>query len=317
MSKTIRMHQSYLAEMDFDLVVGIPRSGMIPASIIALNLNLPLASLDDLLDNKSIKHGITRKMKKIYENYQDAKKILIVDDSVYSGDSILDVKQKFSNELLSKSFFLAVYGDSKSSLEFVDSCLEIVPSPRVFEWNIFHHPCIRNSCFDIDGVLCEDPEDWQNDDGEKYLDFLTNAKPRFIPTGKINTIVTNRLEKYREITESWLSRNNIQYDHLIMLDLNSSNERKQQLDYFEHKSYIYKESKTTIFFESDITQAIEISNRTGKYVFCVDTNEIIVPGKIYRVVNKQNIKQKVKRLLFRVPGGKYIFNNLKVIINNK
>lgn len=311
MANIVRTNQSYLSEMDFDLVVGIPRSGMLPASMIALNLNLPLASLDDLLENKLVSHGITRKMKKNFRCFQDAKKILIVDDSIYSGESIIKIKGKLSEELINKSFFLAIYGDSNSNLKFVNLCLEFVSSPRVFEWNIFHHPCIKDSCFDIDGVLCEDPQKNQNDDGEKYRDFILNAKPRFIPTGKINTIVTNRLEKYRDLTELWLKKYNVQYEKLIMLNLESSVDRQSQFDYYEHKSQVYKESKTIMFYESDVGQAYEIAKRSGKYVFCVDTNEIIAPGKIRILTNKHNLKQMIKRVILSFPSGRYIISLIK------
>jgi uncharacterized HAD superfamily protein len=31
---------------------------------------------------------------------------------------------------------------------------------------------LKKACFDIDGVLCADPLPEQNDDGEKYINFL-------------------------------------------------------------------------------------------------------------------------------------------------
>ena len=36
-----------------------------------------------------------------------------------------------------------------------------------------NHTTLEKACFDIDGVLCVDPADEQNDDGENYTDFTT------------------------------------------------------------------------------------------------------------------------------------------------
>ena len=45
---------------------------------------------------------------------------------------------------------------------------------------------------------------------------------------EINTIVTSRLEKYREPTEKWLKDHGVKYKQLIMLDLPSAEERRKQ-----------------------------------------------------------------------------------------
>jgi uncharacterized HAD superfamily protein len=83
--------------------------------------------------------------------------------------------------------------------------------PRVVEWNIFHNSIISNSCLDIYDVLCKDLTKEENDDGEKYIDFILNAYPLFIPTGKIFILVTSLLEKYRKETEVWVNKRNIEY----------------------------------------------------------------------------------------------------------
>ena len=65
---------------DIDLVVGIPRSGMLIASIIAVQLNKPLIDINGYLNNTaySIGNTVNRKVK----NYTELKKILVVEDSV-------------------------------------------------------------------------------------------------------------------------------------------------------------------------------------------------------------------------------------------
>ena len=57
----------------------------------------------------------------------------------------------------------------------VDIYFELCEQPRMFEWNYMHHWALEYCCMDIDGVVCEDPALFQNDDGKKYLDFIENA----------------------------------------------------------------------------------------------------------------------------------------------
>ena len=91
----------------------------------------------------------------------------------------------------------------------IDYFYRYLPLPRIFEWNLFHHPILEQTCVDIDGVLCNDPEESENDDGPKYEQFLRTVKPIYIPTKEIGWLVTCRLEKYRELTAEWLERNSV------------------------------------------------------------------------------------------------------------
>ena len=59
---------------------------------------------------------------------------------------------------------------------------------------------------DFDGVLCRDPTEEENDDGDKYRYFIANVEPIFKPSVEIGWIVTSRLEKYRDLTENWLKK---------------------------------------------------------------------------------------------------------------
>jgi uncharacterized HAD superfamily protein len=69
-----------------------------------------------------------------------------------------------------------------------------------------HGHLLKYCCVDIDGVLCLDPTDCQNDDGAAYEKFLEEAVPMLAPTRPIGALVTSRLEKYRGLTEKWLAK---------------------------------------------------------------------------------------------------------------
>lgn len=297
-----------LQTQNFDLIVGIPRSGMIPAYIIALYLNKHCCDLSSLISNTPLKKGITRKINDKLQFPSDAKKILIVDDSIMSGKSLERELMKIPNEIRSKITTMAIYS-SKKNRNDVDFYLEYVSSPRVFEWNIFHHNVIENSCFDIDGVLCVDPTEVENDDGERYIEFLNNAKPLFIPTVKIKCLVTSRLEKYRTETENWLKNNGVKYDSLIMLDLPSKEERQRLGAHSTHKASVYKNTDSELFFESERDQAIKIYELTKKPVYCVGTNEMYSTSDFTSILfsSKSVKKSALRGVLDNIPTPIYNF----------
>lgn len=262
---------------DIDLIVGIPRSGMIPAYILGLFLNKKVCSLTEFLSGISPWNGERQVSQQHSEN------ILFVDDSIQSGNSLARVKATLEKYRLAhkahfSASFLAIYATSQSK-SLVDYYFKLVEQPRLFQWNYLNHSIANKCCFDMDGVLCVDPTDEQNDDGEKYRNFILTASPLFIPKYKIHAIVTSRLEKYRHETEIWLKTNNVQYEKLIMLNLNSAAERRKANCHASFKAKVYKEDPCAIcFIESNPKQAKEIAQLSGKQVICVETDEYF-PGK--------------------------------------
>ena len=253
---------------DIDLVVGIPRSGMIPAYIVALFMNKKCCSLDEFIAGINSSNGFRNITDKPVHN------VLVLDDSIFSGKEMSRVREKLSVFTDYKFTYMAVYARTQSA-SLVDIYLEIVDGCRVWQWNYLNHSISQTACFDMDGVLCVDPTDEQNDDGEKYETFIQTAKPLYIPNYKIRAIVTSRLEKYRELTENWLKKNGVQYEELIMLDLPSAAERQKLGCHAQFKADVYKRlTDASIFIESNQKQAKEIATLTGKKVLCVETDEI-------------------------------------------
>ena len=170
---------------------------------------------------------------------------------------------------------MAVYYKSDDYTKHIDIALIQLSSPRVFQWNYLNHTFLQDAAFDIDGVLCKDPLPQENDDGSKYINFIRNAKPLFIPQYKIPYIITSRLEKYRKETEEWLKANNVQYDHLIMLSGHTAEERRKLNLHAKFKAEQYKRlTDIQLFIESDRKQAEEISKLSGKLCFCASTDEL-------------------------------------------
>lgn len=285
---------------DFDLIVGIPRSGMMPANLLAFYLNKPYTDIHSFINGHIYKAGARGQ----FFDIKDFKKILVVDDSIASGSAILEskeiLKELGGDFLISYCAIYVVPGKEK----LVDYYFEKVPLPRYFQWNILNHTTLEKACFDIDGVLCVDPTEDQNDDGPKYIDFILNAPPLFIPGSKIGTVVTSRLEKFRKETETWLANNNIKYKDLVMLDLPNKEARQRANSHAQHKAKTYNLSKYVLFVESSLSQAIDINRITGKPVFCTENFEMIF--------DKESV-------LYNVKSGKYFpyLKNLALKIRNK
>ncbi len=157
---------------------------------------------------------------------------------------------------------------------------EVVPQPRMFQWNVMHHWFLGQSCVDIDGVLCADPTNEENDDGPAYEKFLRGALPLHRPSRKIGYLVTSRLEKYRPQTEAWLARHGVQYGKLVMLDLPSKKERQRQSAHGTFKADFFRNSDAVLFIESEYDQALKIANAAGKAVLCWETQEIVSPSSL-------------------------------------
>lgn len=274
---------------DIDLVVGIPRSGLMVANIVALYLNKRLSDIDSFVEGRVFSCGDHRSS---FVDNGPMRKILIVDDSVRSGATINKTKKKLSQYGTKYEFVFFAPIISSQGIANVDYFAEIIDDNRVFEWNLFHHPQINNTCFDIDGVLCCNPI--EDDDGEKYIDFIQTAKPLFAPTTHIDTIVTCRLEKYRNNTEAWLRANNIRYNKLIMLNLPNKRSRILWGKHGEFKGEIYKNSSNTLFIESSKCEAKTIAQISGKPVICIETNELITAEGEDEISIKSKIKKMIK-----------------------
>lgn len=263
---------------DIDLVVGIPRSGMIPAHMIGTFLNIPVASLNEFIAGVSPLNG-ERPLRK---SVSVPRRILVVDDTASSGAALAKVRAVLAesgrNEV--EYVFFAAYVTAES-VPLVDLYAEVLAHPRMFQWNYLNHEMLGRACVDIDGVLCNDPSDAENDDGERYLEFIRGAKPLYVPWFPVKALVTSRLEKYRKPTEEWLAANGVKYERLYMLDLPDKETRIRTAAHGAFKAETYEAlSECVLFIESQRNQAVEIFRRTGKPVICVGTDEMFTedPG---------------------------------------
>ena len=187
---------------DIDLVVGVPRSGLLAANLVSLVANIPMTDLDSFIAGRIFSSGFTKRTSALSRSVSNIRKVLIVDDSINTGAAMRDARAKVAAAGSAAELeFAAIYGAHRRHKE-ADYVFDIVPQPRMFQWNFMHHGFLGQSCVDIDGVLCVDPTEKENDDGPAYLRFLQDARPLYRPSQKIAYLITNRLERYRSQTRS-------------------------------------------------------------------------------------------------------------------
>ena len=91
-ANTIRKNLWKIPE-DIDLIVGIPRSGMIPALMIAEFLNKRVTDLDSFIEGRVMSCG----RKGNYLRPGKEGKVLVIDDTVYSGHALEEVKERLKD----------------------------------------------------------------------------------------------------------------------------------------------------------------------------------------------------------------------------
>lgn len=291
-----------------DLVVGIPRSGLLAANLLCLSLDVPMTDVEGLCEGRILQTGHR------YDgavSFDDVETVLVVDDSVDTGRQMRETKGRLAEmEFPFDLEYGAIYISSQGHRE-VDHWVDVISKPRVFEWNMMHHPMLKQFCVDIDGVLCRDPTREENDDGPRYREFLTTVEPRVVPTEKIGWLVTCRLEQYRDETEAWLDRHGIEYENLVMMDLPSKEARKRRGNHAEYKAEVYRRTDADLFIESSRQQATKICDLTRKPVHCYEENEMLNPGHLDRAFQKSSSylsRFSDNPLGFSLKASKYVLN---------
>ena len=267
----------------YDVVVGIPRSGLLVATLISTYRNVPLAELDGFLEGRCIGAGASKRHATGRPLGQDDPlsrpcRVLVVDDSVWTGNAMRRARKLVEAAGLPHDVDYGAVYVLPGQEDAVDRYVEALRPPRVFEWNVLHVGTLGNSCLDMDGVLCHDPSGADNDDGERYLEFIAGARPLHVPTAEIGWIVTSRLEKYREPTAQWLAAQGIRYRELVMLDLPDIPSRRRPGIRTAFKADTYRQTGAELFVESSVYQSFEIANLANRPVLCIDTMQLIQPG---------------------------------------
>lgn len=246
-------------------VIGIPRSGNIVATMLSEYLHIPYYTIEGFKHNLSFRPKASRRLNKF--NYP----VLAVDDTSWSGRAIADAKEYLED--FDEVMFGAVYVSQKAADRVVDEYYQIFTSVmHTFEWNFFRDYMSQHYMCDMDGVICED---WCGKDDsvfvDEYMKHLQNARKIVFPQCHIYSIVTSRLNKWRQQTVDWLAKNGIAYSNLVMSPYSSEKERLDKNGFGHWKAEIYKaDTEAVVFVESDDSQAKLIYQLTGKPTFSTE-----------------------------------------------
>jgi hypoxanthine phosphoribosyltransferase len=245
----------------YDLIVGVPRSGLFPATFLSLKFGRPLlaAGLGEEVKpwlSGSSERGIGK-----------PGRILVVDDSATTGAAVLKARDEIMARYPDAVVHTAVIFAAPNTISLVDYYAESVPQPRFFEWNLMHSKQgILAS--DMDGVLCDNCPPGVSDNEEAYVAWMKSAKAHLIPGFKVDYIVTNRFERHRNITETWLKEHGVDYGELLMSPLMQKPETNGHQ--IEHKVSRLCEIKPDIFWESSEWEAENVWRKTRVPTLCVD-----------------------------------------------
>jgi orotate phosphoribosyltransferase len=259
---------------DVQAIVGVARSGITPANIIATMLHLPLLAIRQTKGDV-VQVGNGWRMGGSEHIGTDKKaKVAIIDDTSMTGNSFKAIKpiaEQHFEEYVTGCLYVNPLSNMKPDLWVHD-----LPWPHLLEWNLFNSVLSPNCAVDFDGILCHDCAGWQDDDGENYRGFIDNAVPKYVVRkAVVPMIVTARIEKYRERTQAWLDRHNIRCNRLVMHPAASLRERQRddiaafKARHFEAwaKSH-HARPRPSMFIESDDNQAKRIAELTGRLVVC-------------------------------------------------
>jgi len=236
-----------MIETDFDIVVAIPRSGMVVGSIISVLFGKPLTTPDVLAEGRV---WMSNKVGEVQDITSETR-LLLVDDGIQYGsafeNAIFQIRRKYPCIKI-KTVVLYAHNGTKNK---VDVHLMEIPKnhDNYCDYSIMHCKP-KKVAFDLDGVLCRD-----------YCDGYQNAQPYLIPAYEIDCIITARLECDRKVTEQWLEHYGVRYRMLCM--------RQLWENPLEFKASVLIKEKPLLYVESDRWIAKECNERTGVRCLCL------------------------------------------------
>lgn len=252
-----------------DAVVCVTRSGLLPGTIIATRLHLPMYGVSSSQPRRGafVLPGGLRMAD--YEE-REVKHVLLVDDTVATGHAMEHCLPVVKDAWPAAKVTRAVVYCHPDKTASADVYEVLYGGFHWLEWNWISSGIAQVCGVDFDGILCEDivPED--DDDGPRYRKALENARPLHVPRFRpVPIIVTARHERYRDVTEAWLRRHGALYERLVMRDWDYDSEGGDRVEAIaEYKAAHVVEAGLKLFAESEPAQAISIARWTGGQVLC-------------------------------------------------
>ena len=252
-------------------VAGIPRGGMISASIIASLLNVPLYAAT--LDRGLVALPSVRQYN-IDDRAFSTGPIVVVDDDTWMGRTMRAARSGIPGDVVTAACY--------SKLESWQP--DIVLHRWATAWICEHRFCaapwfVEHAAWDFDGIFCEDCPVEDDDDGPRYRRFLQDTKRLWIPRPhSVPLVATARRECYRAESEAWLTKHGVTVKTWAMGSWPSLRERTWE-GVVRLKADAFARSELTFFVESCPHQAEAIAKQVPKPVICPPANRIFNADK--------------------------------------
>ncbi len=263
-----------LSQLPSDIcgVVGVPRSGLVCAGVLAQLAHLPLYTIT----KKGIfEVGHGGRMRERFRG-----RFLLVDDVISSGKTISIVSRNWP-KFSAAPFIVGTPYVTTRSYQQCGYYSRVLEYPYYFEWNLLNFSRSANLMVDFDGVLCHDPSGavgaGEDDDPDAYREFILTAQPRLYARKAPMNIVTYRCEKWRKDSLTWLVQHRMAVEKLTMFPANSRAERNAAIrrHWGTWKGEIYRDTPNMeLFIESNLQQAAEIFRVSGRPVISVEQNTL-------------------------------------------
>jgi hypoxanthine phosphoribosyltransferase len=276
-----------------DLIVGVARSGLLPAGVLAYDLHRPLWSVSPSAGLLDVGHGV-----RLDGQAREVRRIAVVDDTTARGVAMREasalVRERFPDAELVRA---VVYAHPHGMGE-VDIVVREYPGLHYLEWNWCNAGHGVKCGFDFDGIICHDLED-----GPDYVRRITEAPPLYLPRRHpIPLIVTARPESVRAETLDWLDRHGLTCERLIMRDWDWNGCEWDGARVARFKADHFARSGLPMFAESDPFQAQTIAEITGKVVLCPAAGRVFPPARP-SVAEVQAIQARQRRCPSLTRGG--------------
>lgn len=262
---------------DTSLIIGVARSGLTVANLIAERLHLPVVILRPKRD--MIEEGEGWRLRERAVNNHGGT-VVLIDDNVLTGNSLSQdgpLARKQYPKLITAALYVNPHAHTRPDL-FVRE----LRWPHVLQWNLFNSVLSPHVATDFDGILCEDPPNLP--EGPEYEAWLENARPLYMPRrSTVPLIITARRERNRKQTEEWLRRHGIAWHRLVMSP-HATYAEAAKAGIPEWKAGHVKQFlaqrhgiKPPLYVESDPRQAKEIAAMSGGYVVCPAVGKVFSP----------------------------------------
>jgi orotate phosphoribosyltransferase len=263
---------------DTSLLIGVARSGLTVANLIAERLHLPVVILRPKRD--MIEEGEGWRLRERSVNGHGGT-VVLIDDNVLTGNSLTEdapLARKAYPNLVTAALYVSPNAKARP-----DIFVRELRWPHVLEWNLFNSVLSPHIATDLDGILCVDPPALP--EGPEYERWLENAVPLYVPRRvAVPLIVTARRERNRPQTEAWLRRHGIAWNELVMSPHETYAEAARAgiaAWKAEHVRRFFNRRhgiKPPLYVESDPAQAKAIAAAAGGYVVCPAAGRVFAPN---------------------------------------